>query len=87
MTEISHNWFNELPKLELHLHLEGTLEPELMFELAKRNSIPLAFSSVKEVKEVKSDGNWMPRERKRGLAGEKARTIWSESMTLLTAPS
>lgn len=37
--------------------------------------------------EVKSDGNWMPRERKRGLAGEKARTIWSESMTLLTAPS
>jgi adenosine deaminase len=52
MTEISHNWFNELPKLELHLHLEGTLEPELMFELAKRNSIPLAFSSVKEVKEA-----------------------------------
>ena len=52
MSEISHNWFNELPKLELHLHLEGTLEPELMFELAKRNSIPLAFSSVKEVKEA-----------------------------------
>ena len=52
MTEISHNWFNELPKLELHLHLEGTLEPELMFELAKRNSIPLDFSSVKEVKEA-----------------------------------
>ena len=52
MTEISHNWLNELPKLELHLHLEGTLEPELMFELAKRNSIPLAFSSVKEVKEA-----------------------------------
>ena len=52
MTEISHNWLNELPKLELHLHLEGTLEAELMFELAKRNSIPLAFSSVKEVKEA-----------------------------------
>ena len=52
MTEISHNWFNELPKLELHLHLEGTLEPELMFELARRNTIPLAFSSVKEVKEA-----------------------------------
>ena len=52
MTEISHNWFNELPKLELHLHLEGTLEPELMFELAKRNSIPLNFSGVNEVKEA-----------------------------------
>ena len=52
MSEISHSWLNELPKIELHVHLEGTLEPELMFELAKRNSIPLAFSSVKEVKEA-----------------------------------
>ena len=52
MSEISHRWLNDLPKIELHLHLEGTLEPELMFELAKRNSIPLAFSSVKEVKEA-----------------------------------
>ena len=48
MSEISHRWLNDLPKIELHLHLEGTLEPELMFELAKRNSIPLAFSSVND---------------------------------------
>ncbi|MBT6772061.1 MAG: adenosine deaminase, partial [Thiotrichales bacterium] len=41
MSEISHTWLNDLPKVELHLHLEGTLEPELMFELAKRNAIPL----------------------------------------------
>jgi len=52
MSEISHSWLNELPKIELHVHLEGTLEPELMFELAKRNSIPLNFSGVNEVKEA-----------------------------------
>jgi adenosine deaminase len=39
-----------LPKVELHLHIEGTLEPELMFELASRNQIPIPFSSVSEVK-------------------------------------
>ena len=52
MSEISHSWLNELPKIELHVHLEGTLEPELMFELAKRNSIALPFGNVKEVKEA-----------------------------------
>ena len=39
-----------LPKAELHVHLEGTLEPELMFELADRNGIPLPFGSVDEVR-------------------------------------
>ncbi len=39
-----------LPKAELHLHIEGTLEPELMFELARRNGVALPFASVEEVR-------------------------------------
>jgi len=38
-----------LPKAELHLHIEGTLEPELMFELARRNEVRLPYASVEEV--------------------------------------
>jgi len=46
------NWLSRLPKIELHLHIEGSLEPELMFELAKRNNIDLPFSSVDEIREA-----------------------------------
>ena len=52
MSEISHKWLNSLPKIELHLHIEGTLEPELLFKLARRNSIQLPFNSVNEVKKA-----------------------------------
>ena len=39
-----------LPKAELHLHLEGSLEPELMFELALRNQISLPFANIEAIR-------------------------------------
>ena len=45
-------FIQNLPKAELHLHIEGTLEPEMMFELAQRNKIDLPYKSVSEVKEA-----------------------------------
>lgn len=39
------SFIEKLPKAELHVHLEGTLEPELSFELARRNGVPLAYDT------------------------------------------
>ena len=41
-----------LPKAELHLHIEGSLEPELMFALAQRNGVELPFKSVEAVRDA-----------------------------------
>ena len=46
-----------LPKAELHLHLEGSLEPELMFALARRNGTAIPFKSVEEVRAAYSFSN------------------------------
>ncbi len=43
-------FINGLPKAELHMHIEGSLEPELMFDLARRNRIALPFASVEAVR-------------------------------------
>ena len=43
------SFIQNLPKIELHVHIEGTLEPELMFELASRNDVKLPYKTVQEI--------------------------------------
>ena len=43
-------FIKKVSKAELHLHIEGTLEPEHMFELAKRNNVSIPYNNVEEVK-------------------------------------
>ena len=50
-------FIREVPKTELHLHIEGTLEPELMFDLDKRNNIKIPYSNVNEVKSAYNFSN------------------------------
>ena len=45
------------PKAELHLHIEGTLEPELMFTLAKRNNVEISFKDIDDVKKAYNFSN------------------------------
>ena len=45
------------PKAELHLHIEGTLEPELMFSLAKRNNVEIPFKNIDDVKKAYNFSN------------------------------
>ena len=49
MTDLA-SFIAGLPKAELHLHIEGSLEPELMFALAERNGVSIPFASVEEVR-------------------------------------
>ncbi len=44
------DFIQSLPKAELHVHIEGTLEPEMMFALAERNGVRLPYKSVEEVR-------------------------------------
>ncbi|MFY8196796.1 MAG: adenosine deaminase, partial [Novosphingobium sp.] len=49
MTDLD-SFITGLPKAELHLHIEGSLEPELMFALAERNGVAIPFASVEDVR-------------------------------------
>jgi len=51
------DYIKKIPKAELHLHIEGTLEPEMMFELARRNNIIIPFKNVDEVKKAYNFSN------------------------------
>ncbi len=46
------NFINNIPKAELHLHIEGTFEPALMFEIAKRNKIDIPYKTVEEIEKA-----------------------------------
>ena len=46
------DFIHSLPKAELHLHVEGTLEPELMFDLARRNRVHLPYASVDAIRQA-----------------------------------
>src|SRR3990172_245310 len=45
-------YLRDIPKAELHMHLEGSLEPELMFEMARRNGVTLPYASVEAVRQA-----------------------------------
>lgn len=49
---MSSDLVSELPKAELHLHIEGTLEPDLMLALGERNRVPLRYATVEEALEA-----------------------------------
>lgn len=50
-------YIRQIPKAELHVHIEGTLQPELMFQLAARNGVELSYNSVEEVHTAYRFGN------------------------------
>ncbi|MBA1275478.1 adenosine deaminase [Stutzerimonas azotifigens] len=52
-----YDWLNALPKAELHLHLEGSLEPELLFALAERNKVTLPWADVETLRSAYAFNN------------------------------
>ena len=49
-----------MPKAELHIHIEGSLEPELIFALAQRNNVAIPYSSVEELRSASASVNLPP---------------------------
>jgi adenine deaminase len=47
-----HRFISAMPKAELHLHIEGTLEPEMMLRLAQRNNVALPYATVELIREA-----------------------------------
>lgn len=54
---VSRAFIEGLPKVELHLHLEGSLEPEMMFDMARRNGVAIPFATADDVRKAYDFGN------------------------------
>ena len=52
MSSAAQDFIAGLPKAELHLHIEGTLEPEMAFALAERNGVKLPYASVEAMRRL-----------------------------------
>ena len=50
-------YINEIPKTELHLHIEGSFEPDMMFQMARRNNVEIKFKTVEELRAAYEFGN------------------------------
>lgn len=57
ITEELEKYISKIPKTELHLHIEGSFEPELMFEIAQRNQVNIKFKTVEELRQAYEFGN------------------------------
>ncbi len=57
MLKITKKIIEGIPKAELHVHIEGTFEPELLFEIARRNNIKLKYDTVDELKQAYNFSN------------------------------
>ena len=57
MNTSMHDFIIGIPKAELHLHIEGTFEPELMFIISKRNNVRLKYNSIEELRNAYNFNN------------------------------
>lgn len=57
LSDLRQSIIAQLPKAELHLHIEGSLEPEMMFKLAVRNKVEIPYTSVEEIRKAYAFSN------------------------------
>ena len=61
MADIAH-FIKEMPKAELHVHIEGAIAPELLFEIAQCNGIPLPYKNADDILEGQNQGKDNPKQ-------------------------